>query len=64
MLQRIQKSLDEDSFILMIQAIQGVRGDRYHEILLRMMGDDGNVINPNEFLPIVHEFGLAYQLDL
>ncbi|VTR33426.1 Cyclic di-GMP phosphodiesterase YfgF [Serratia fonticola] len=24
----------------------------------------GNVIPPNEFLPVVHEFGLAYQLDM
>lgn len=64
MLQRIQKSLDEDSFVLMVQPIQGIRGDCYHEILLRMVDDDGGFIEPNDFLPVVHEFGLAYQLDL
>lgn len=60
----VQRSLDNNSFILMAQPIVGVRGDTYHEILLRMLDDDGNVVPPTEFLPVVHEFGLAYQLDM
>lgn len=59
----VQRSLDNDSFVLMAQPIVGVRGDTYHEILLRMLDDEGNTLLPNEFLPVVHEFGLAYQLD-
>jgi EAL domain-containing protein (putative c-di-GMP-specific phosphodiesterase class I)/GGDEF domain-containing protein len=60
----VQRSLDNDGFMLMAQPIVGIRGDSYHEILLRMLDDEGNVIPPNEFLPVVHEFGLAYQLDM
>ncbi|WON75815.1 sensor domain-containing phosphodiesterase [Serratia sp. UGAL515B_01] len=59
----VQRSLDNDSFVLMAQPIVGVRGDTYHEILLRMLDDEGNTLLPNEFMPVVHEFGLAYQLD-
>ncbi|KFK96824.1 MULTISPECIES: EAL domain-containing protein [unclassified Serratia (in: enterobacteria)] len=60
----VQRSLDNDSFVLMAQPIVGVRGDTYHEVLLRMLDDDDNIVPPNEFMPVVHEFGLAYQLDL
>ncbi|MFI8416546.1 EAL domain-containing protein [Serratia sp. NPDC078593] len=60
----VQRSLDNDSFVLMAQPISGVRGDCYYEVLLRLLDDDGNVVPPDEFLPVVHEFGLAYQLDL
>jgi EAL domain-containing protein (putative c-di-GMP-specific phosphodiesterase class I)/GGDEF domain-containing protein len=64
MLHRIQSALDGDNFVLMAQPIQGIRGDSYHEILLRMPDSNGNLLSPNSFLPVVHEFGLAYQLDL
>lgn len=60
----VQRSLDNDGFMLMAQPIVGVRGDVYHEILLRMLDGEGNIVPPNEFLPVVHEFGLAYQLDM
>ncbi|AHG18987.1 diguanylate cyclase [Chania multitudinisentens RB-25] len=60
----VQRSLDNNSFMLMAQPIVGVRGDAYHEILLRMLDDDGNIVPPGEFMPVIHEFGLAYQLDL
>ncbi|AML57477.1 Putative cytochrome C-type biogenesis protein [Serratia rubidaea] len=64
LLHRVQRALDSDDFILMAQPIHGVRGDSYHEILLRLPDDKGGTLSPNEFLPVVHEFGLAYQLDL
>ncbi|MFZ1873759.1 MAG: EAL domain-containing protein [Chania sp.] len=60
----VQRSLDNDSFVLMAQPIVGVRGDTYHEILLRMLDDDDSIVPPSEFMPVIHEFGLAYQLDL
>lgn len=59
----VQGALDNNSFILMAQPIVGIRGDIYYEILLRMQDDKGRYVSPTEFLPVVHEFGLAYQLD-
>lgn len=35
----------------MAQPIFGVRGDVYHEILLRLRDDNGDVINPDNFYP-------------
>lgn len=64
LLHQIQRSLDEDLFVLMAQPIFGVRGDSYHEILLRMLDEHGDLLSPDIFLPVVHEFGLAYQLDM
>jgi len=64
MLHKIQRALDEDRFILMAQPIAGVRGDSYHEILIRMLDETGDLMSPDKFLPVVHEFGLAYQLDM
>lgn len=63
LLHSVQSSLDNDGFILMAQPIAGLRGDRYHEVLLRMLDARGDIVPPNAFLPVVHEFGLAYQLD-
>lgn len=41
LLHGVQRSLDNDGFILMAQPIVGLRGDRYYEILLRMLDDQG-----------------------
>lgn len=64
MLHKVQRALDENRFILMAQPIAGVRGDSYHEILIRMLDESGDLMSPDKFLPVVHEFGLAYQLDM
>ncbi len=65
MLHKIQRALDDDRFVLMAQPISGVRGDNYYEILLRMFdGAQENLVMPDKFLPVVHEFGLSYQLDM
>jgi len=64
LLHNIQRALDENSFILMAQPIVGVRGDSYYEILLRMKNEQGETVMPNDFFPVVHEFGLSYQIDM
>lgn len=61
---RVQQALDHDRFCLMAQPIVSVRGDDYHEVLLRMIGDDGELIAPDIFLPVAHEFGMASRIDL
>jgi EAL domain-containing protein (putative c-di-GMP-specific phosphodiesterase class I) len=61
MMNRILKALEQDHFVPMAQPIQGIRGDRYHEVLLRMQGESGELIGPNAFLPVAHEFGLPHE---
>ncbi len=51
MMNRLQQALEHDHFFLMAQPIFGVRGDVYHEILLRLRDDNGDVINPDNFYP-------------
>jgi EAL domain-containing protein (putative c-di-GMP-specific phosphodiesterase class I)/GGDEF domain-containing protein len=64
MLHHIQNGLDKDRFMLMAQPIEGFRGDRYYEVLLRLQDEHGNIIMPNDFFPVVQEFGLNYDVDL
>ena len=64
MMNRLQQALEHDRFFLMAQPISGVRGDIYHEILLRLQGDEGETIAPDNFLPVAHEFGLSSSIDL
>ncbi|MGL5969887.1 MAG: EAL domain-containing protein [Kluyvera sp.] len=64
MMVRVQQALENDRFCLMAQPIVGIRGDNYHEVLLRMLGDDDELISPLLFLPVAHEFGLASRIDL
>lgn len=64
MMSRLQRALEENRFSLMVQPIVGMRGDNYHEILLRMKEENGEYIHPDDFLPIAHEFGLSSRIDL
>ena len=64
MMNRLQQALEHNRFFLMAQPIAGVRGDVYHEILLRLHGDDGETIAPDNFLPVAHEFGLSSSIDM
>ncbi|WP_333495268.1 sensor domain-containing phosphodiesterase [Kluyvera sp. CHPC 1.251] len=62
---RLQNALDHDTFVLMAQPIVSTHGDvRYHEILIRMVDDEGHLIFPDNFLPVAYEAGLAPDLDL
>lgn len=65
MMNRLQIAIDSGNFVLMAQRIEGIRGDTYHEILLRMKGDneDDSVFMPDAFLPVAHEFGLSSKID-
>ncbi len=64
MMVRVQQALENDRFRLMAQPIVGIRGDDYHEVLLRMLGDDDELISPTLFLPVAHEFGMVSRIDL
>lgn len=64
LMNRLQQALEHDQFSLMAQQISGIRGDTYHEILLRLIGANGELINPVDFLPVAQEFGLSSRIDL
>jgi diguanylate cyclase/phosphodiesterase len=56
MMNQLQLALEHGHFRLMAQPIVGSRGDSYHEVLLRLEGDDGQLIVPDDFLPVALEF--------
>ena len=61
---RVEQALENDAFTLMAQPVQGIRGDSYHEVLLRMHDEKGEMISPDLFLPVAQEFGLSSRIDL
>jgi PAS domain S-box-containing protein len=61
---RTREALDEDRLVLYSQPIVPLNGDQpREELLLRMVGRDGNVISPASFLPIAEEAGLIVEID-
>ncbi|MCU1677830.1 MAG: hypothetical protein JWM93_2588 [Frankiales bacterium] len=64
-LDMVQAALDEDRFVLHGQPIVDLATGRTHghELLLRMLGDDEQLIPPNAFLPVAERFGLIPAVD-
>lgn len=62
---RIEHAIDEDGFVLVAQPILDLHSDKVHqhELLVRMRGDDGELIPPVTFLGVAERFGLIGQLD-
>jgi EAL domain-containing protein (putative c-di-GMP-specific phosphodiesterase class I)/GGDEF domain-containing protein len=64
MMNLLQRALELDRFVLMVQPIESKDGDCYHEVLLRMRGDNDEIIFPDTFLPMANEFGMSSSIDL
>lgn len=62
---RIREALEQDRFELVVQPIARTSGGAVecHEILLRMLDEDGSFIMPSGFLPTAERFGLAAEID-
>jgi EAL domain-containing protein (putative c-di-GMP-specific phosphodiesterase class I) len=62
---RIRSALEEDRFTLLAQPILDLAEDRvvHHELLLRMVSPDGDLIPPGSFLSIAERFGLVTEID-
>src|SRR6202044_170544 len=61
---RIRDALDEDRFVLYSQPIVPLgRCHRAEEVLLRMVGRDGEIIPPGEFLPAAEKYGVIAEID-
>jgi diguanylate cyclase (GGDEF)-like protein len=63
--ERIRAALAGDRFVLYGQPIIDLHsgGVAYHELLIRMLSEDGEIIAPGEFLPVAERFGLITAID-
>jgi PAS domain S-box-containing protein len=64
-LQRIDRALEEDRLVLHAQPIVDLARNEIvqHEVLLRMLDEDGGLIAPGAFLPIAERFGTIGAID-
>jgi diguanylate cyclase (GGDEF)-like protein/PAS domain S-box-containing protein len=63
--QKIRHALEHDRFVLHAQPILSLTGDPipHHELLIRMQGDDDELISPGEFLGIAERVDLVQPID-
>ena len=61
----IRHALATDAFVLDAQPVVSVKDGHvdHHELLLRMIDDDGTLVRPNGFLHIAERFGLMPSID-
>jgi PAS domain S-box-containing protein len=61
---RIRDALDDDRMVLYSQPIVPIgAGSRSEELLLRMVGRDGEIVPPGSFLPTAEKYGLIAEID-
>ncbi len=62
---QIQKAMDEDRFVLHFQPILDLRTNTisHYETLLRMLDPDGNILSPEQFIPVAERTGLIRAID-
>lgn len=64
---KIQAALDEDRFVLYAQLIQNIQDTEldvlHYEILLRMLGENNQIIPPGAFLPAAERFNMIASVD-
>ena len=64
LMNRLQYALDNDRFRLLVQPVEGMRGDNYYEVLLQMLDENGKAMEADIFMPVAHEFGLSSRIDM
>lgn len=64
---RIRNALDENRFLLHVQKIVSIDDSadegEYHEILLRLQDEEGNLVPPMAFIPAAERYGLMPEID-
>jgi diguanylate cyclase (GGDEF)-like protein len=62
---RLETALREERLLLLYQPIQQLKDGRitHCEALMRMIGEDGQLVMPGEFIPHAEQTGLINQLD-
>lgn len=61
----LRNAIDEDRFALRFQPINRIDSGEtaHHEVLIRLLGDDGSLVAPDAFLPSAARFGLMSEID-
>lgn len=63
---RLREGLDEDRFVLFRQPIRPLgddAGEAFSEVLLRLVGDDGQLVEAGRFVPAAERFDLMPLID-
>lgn len=64
--QAVKKSLLENRFVLYAQEIRSITGDKikwHGELLVRMLGEDNEIISPDKFIPAAERYNLMTEVD-
>lgn len=63
--QRIKDALVGDQFVLNFQPMISLTGDttEHYEVLVRMIAPSGEIVSPDQFMPIAEEHGLDDDID-
>jgi diguanylate cyclase (GGDEF)-like protein/PAS domain S-box-containing protein len=64
--ERINRALEEDRLCLYCQPIVPIKGDskeHHFELLIRMIGENGDIIPPGAFLPAAERYNLSSKID-
>jgi diguanylate cyclase (GGDEF)-like protein/PAS domain S-box-containing protein len=63
--ERIRDAIDHDGFVLAAQPIVDLRSGAVtqHELLLRMVDDEGDLVPPGAFLGVAERYGLMAEID-
>jgi EAL domain-containing protein (putative c-di-GMP-specific phosphodiesterase class I) len=62
---RLREALAEDQFVLNFQPLISLTGDsvEHYEVLVRMKAPTGEIVSPEQFMPIAEEHGLLADID-
>ena len=63
---KISRALETNRFCLYFQKIVSITSNQsveHYEILLRMLDDNGEIVDPNEFIPAAERYGLITEID-
>lgn len=62
----IRDALANKKFKLVFQPVLDIKNKQanHYESLIRMVGDDGKLITPNNFIPVAEHMGLIHDIDL
>lgn len=61
---RLQEAMSNEGLMLYHQPIRALQGGTSHsELLLRMKGDDGEIITPDRFIPAAERYNLMPEVD-
>jgi diguanylate cyclase (GGDEF)-like protein len=62
--ENIKNAIEENRFVLYCQSIEPLSGNQTHyEILVRMTGQEGEIIFPDDFIPIAERYNMMSMVD-